>query len=77
MILQDKGEVGGSIPSGTTKSCNASVRARFNFDKTKAKEEQFPKDKKLVMLKKDEMLPILKYVFDKYGDDFTKLYDKG
>lgn len=46
-------------------------------DKTKAKEEQFPKDKKLVMLKKDQMLPILKYVFDKYGDDFTKLYDKG
>lgn len=44
--------------------------------KTKEKEKQFPKDKKLIILKEKEMKPILEYVISKYGKKFYFLYDK-
>lgn len=45
--------------------------------KTLEKEKQFPKDKKLKILQKTEMAPILNYVVGKYGKDYTDLYDAG
>lgn len=41
----------------------------------KAKVEQFPQDKTLVILYKDEMKPYLEYVVNKYGKDFISLYE--
>lgn len=41
----------------------------------KAKVEQFPKEKILHILMKEQMIPILKYVKDKYGNKFTDLYE--
>lgn len=53
------------------------VEVKGYYDaKTKAKELQFPKDKKLVLKGKNEMGPILKYVRGKYGKNYTLLYDK-
>lgn len=43
-------------------------------DKTKSKINSF--DKELKVLYQNEMKPILKYVIDKYGEDFYRLYDK-
>lgn len=43
--------------------------------KTKEKEKQFPKNKKLKILCLKEMKPILNYVKEKYGKDFSKLYN--
>lgn len=40
-----------------------------------AKLDQLPKDKKLLILGKNEMVSILKYVKTKYGDDFIQLYE--
>lgn len=40
-----------------------------------AKLDQLPKDKKLLILGKNEMTPILEYVKEKYGKDFVKLYE--
>ena len=40
-----------------------------------AKLNQFPKDKKLQILGKNEMAPILEYVKTKYGKDFIYLYE--
>ena len=40
-----------------------------------AKLDQLPKDKRLLILGKNEMIPILEYVKTKYGDDFIKLYN--
>lgn len=40
-----------------------------------AKLDQFPKGKKLQILGKNEMVPILKYVKTKYGNDFIQLYE--
>jgi hypothetical protein len=42
-------------------------------DKEKIRQFQFP----LNVLYKKDMIPILNYIVDKYGKDFTKLYDKG
>lgn len=42
--------------------------------KTKAKINSF--NKELKILYQNEMKPILKYVIDKYGEDFYRLYDK-
>lgn len=41
----------------------------------KAKVEQFPKDKTLVVLYEDDMKPYLEYVVNKYGKDFITLYE--
>jgi hypothetical protein len=43
-------------------------------EKTKEKEKQFPKDKKLLILREKEMKPILEYVKNKYGKNYTYLY---
>lgn len=43
-------------------------------EKMKAKEQYFPKDKRLIVLKKNEMKPILEYVTSKYGRNYTNLY---
>ena len=40
-----------------------------------AKLDQLPKDKKLLILGKNEMTPILEYVKTKYGDNFVQLYE--
>ena len=40
-----------------------------------AKLNQFPKDKRLLILGKNEMDQILKYVKTKYGDDFIQMYE--
>lgn len=40
-----------------------------------AKLEQFPKEKRLVVIGKKEIQPFLKYVVDKYGKDFVRLYE--
>ena len=44
-------------------------------NKTQEKERQFPQDKKLQILKKAEMQPILEYVINKYGKNYIYLYD--
>lgn len=47
-------------------------------DKTlqwKAKLEQFPKDKTLVILNKESIKPYLDYAINKYGKDFIQLYE--
>lgn len=44
-------------------------------NKTKEKEKQFPKDKKLIILQEKEMSPILEYVKNKYGNNFIELYN--
>lgn len=44
-------------------------------EKWKAKVEQFPKDKTLLILYKTDMKPYLDYVVNKYGKDFIKLYE--
>ena len=44
-------------------------------NKTQEKEKQFPQDKKLQILKKAEMQPILDYVINKYGKNYIYLYD--
>lgn len=43
--------------------------------KWKAKHNQFPKDRKLVVLEKNEMKPYLDYVIEKYGKNFIDLYE--
>ena len=40
-----------------------------------AKLDQLPKDRKLLILGKNEMIPILEYVKVKYGDNFIQLYE--
>lgn len=40
-----------------------------------SKVNQFPKEKVLHILMLKQMLPILKYVEEKYGKDFTRLYE--
>ena len=51
------------------------VEVKGYYDrKTKEKEKQFPIDKKLIVLTEKEMKPILEYVINKYGKDFTRLY---
>ena len=42
----------------------------------KAKIDQFPKDKVLHIIGKDQILPYLEYVISTYGKDFTNLYEK-
>lgn len=42
--------------------------------KTKEKEKQFPKDKKLIVIKEKEMKPVIDYVKNKYGNNFIELY---
>ena len=37
--------------------------------------DQLPKDKHLQILSQNEMIPILKYVKEKYGDNFISLYE--
>ena len=44
-------------------------------NKTKEKEKQFPANKKLQVLKYEEMQPILDYVVSKYGKKFIELYE--
>lgn len=45
----------------------------YETERDKAKHEQFPH--KLVVLRREEMKPILKYVTDRYGKDFIRLYE--
>lgn len=53
---------------------NTYVEIKGYYDsKTKSKVEQF--DGNLVVLQLSEMKPILEYVENKYGKDFTRLYD--
>lgn len=40
-----------------------------------AKLNQFPKDKKLIVISKNEIQPYLEYVIDKYGKNFIELYE--
>ena len=40
-----------------------------------SKLEQFPNDKKLIIIEKEEIKPYLDYVISKYGKDFIKLYE--
>lgn len=40
-----------------------------------AKLEQFPKDRTLVVIGRDEIKPYLEYVIEKYGKNFTDKYD--
>lgn len=49
------------------------IKGYYN-EKTKVKEAQF--DQQLIILKKNEMKPILEYVIEKYGKDFINQYDK-
>ena len=49
------------------------IKGQFD-DKAKAKAEQFPC--KLVVYEVEEIIPILKYVEEKYGSNFTELYDE-
>lgn len=44
-------------------------------EKSESKSIQFPKNKKLIVLKKKDMKPILDYVIEKYGKSFTDLYE--
>ena len=55
---------------------NKYIEIKGYYDnKTKEKEKQFPKNEILVVIKQKEMQPILNYVINKYGKDFTKLYN--
>ena len=58
------------LPNGTY------VEIKGYYDKkSEAKYVQFPKDKKLIVLKKEDMKPILEYVIEKYGKSFIDLYE--
>lgn len=41
----------------------------------KAKLDAFPKDRKLLIFSKEQLLQVLEYVQDKYGKDFINLYE--
>lgn len=45
------------------------------YPKWKYKIEQFPKDKKLIVLYKNDLKDYFRYVKNKYGRNFTSLYD--
>lgn len=47
----------------------------FKTDEYRAKLESFPKDRKLITLYKNEMKVYLDYVMDKFGKDFTNVYE--
>lgn len=58
------------LPDGTY------VEIKGYYDKkSESKNIQFPKNEKLVVLKKKDMEPILDYVIEKYGKSFTDLYE--
>ena len=47
----------------------------YKSDQWMAKYNQFPANKTLVVIGKDEIKPYLTYVIETYGDDFIKLYE--
>ena len=50
------------------------IKGRWT-DKWQAKLDQFPKDKKLVVLTRPDMKPYLDYTISKYGRNFISLYE--
>ena len=47
----------------------------YSSKQWQAKLKAFPKDKTLLIYGKNEIMPIIQYVVDKYGKDYIKLYD--
>lgn len=47
----------------------------YYTEQWQAKLDQFPKDKKLTVLYKDNMQKYIDYVKEKYGNNFIELYD--
>ena len=52
------------------------VKGAEKTNQWKAKLEQFPKDKILNVIGKDQIGQYLSYVIEKYGKDFVNLYEK-
>ena len=52
------------------------IKGAEKLKQWKAKLEQFPQDKQFQVIGKNEINKYLKYVTEKYGDDFIKLYEK-
>lgn len=52
------------------------IKGYETMDKWQSKLQQFPSNKKLIVINKKTIKPYLDYVIQKYGENFTTMYEK-